>query len=60
MKIILDKRASVLRQIFRQLFVSTGANVNFQIAVALACLLDILIEPFLFQCYGFIRCYNFI
>ena len=41
MKIILDKRARVLRQIFRQMFVSAGANVNFQIAVALACLLDI-------------------
>ena len=34
MKIISDKRD--LRQ-----FLGTGANVNFQIAVALACLLDI-------------------
>ena len=42
MKIISDKRASVLRQIFRQMFVSrsTEANMNFQIVVALACLLD--------------------
>ena len=41
MKIISDKRASVLRQIFRQMFVSrsTEANMNFQILVALACLL---------------------
>ena len=37
MKIISDKRASVLRQIFRQMFVSrsTGANMNFQILVVL-------------------------
>ena len=38
-KTISDKRASVLRQIFRQMFVSTGANMNFQIVVALACYL---------------------
>ena len=36
MKIISDKRDLRVRQ-----FLPTGANVNFQIAVALACLLDI-------------------
>ena len=38
----LRQRASVLRQIFRQMFVSrsTEDNMNFQIVVALACLLD--------------------
>ena len=36
MKIISDKRDLSVRQ-----FLGTGANVNFQIAVALACLLDI-------------------
>ena len=43
MKIISDKRANVLRQIFRQMFISRSieANMNFQIVVALACLLDI-------------------
>ena len=35
MKIISDKRDLTVRQ-----FLRTGANVNFQIAVALACLLD--------------------
>ena len=35
-KIISDKRDLRVRQ-----FLPTGANVNFQIAVALACLLDI-------------------
>ena len=38
MKIISDKGASGLRQIFRQMFV-TEANMNFQIVLALACLL---------------------
>ena len=37
MKIISGKR--VLRQIFRQMFVSTEANMNFQIPVALASLI---------------------
>ena len=39
MKIISDKRDLRVRQ-----FLRTGANVNFQIAVALACLLDIRIS----------------
>ena len=37
MKIISDKRAKVLRQFLRT---ANLCNVNFQIAVALACLLD--------------------
>ena len=43
MKIISDKRASIIRLIFRQMCLSrsTEASMNFQIVVALACLLDI-------------------
>ena len=37
MKIISDKRDLSVRQFLR----TSGANVNFQMAVALACLLDI-------------------